>query len=82
MIHTMLKFRFKKYDYLEFDACGTFQKRLVSKRRQMLKKKEKITWSNSYLTVSAVSRMSEKRASQKSEINVFSPKQVVFVSFI
>lgn len=44
--------------------------------------KKKITWSNSYLTVSAVSRMSEKRASQKSEINVFSPKQVVFVSFI
>lgn len=38
MIHTMLKFRFKKYDYFEFDACGTFQKRLVSKRRQMLKK--------------------------------------------
>lgn len=76
MIHTMLKFLFKKYEY----ACGTFQKCLVSERHQMLK--TKIPWFNSYLTVNAVSSMSEKRASQKSEINVFSPEQVVFVSFI
>lgn len=60
MIHTTLKFRFKKYEYDHFDACGTFQKRSVIKRRQMLK--TKIPWLNSYLTVIAVSNMSGKKS--------------------